>query len=67
MRIRMCEAEAARIKTIEAFEHNIMHPAMTCIDQCFGENMPQLRASWILAALPGAHALGRAHSPQSRE
>ena len=62
MRIRICKADAIQLTKIEACKRNIKHPAIASMEQNFGETMPQLRASCILAALPGAHALGRVHS-----
>ena len=41
-----------------------MPPAMARMEQNFGKSMPLLRANAFLAALPGAHALGRVHSPR---
>ena len=63
MRIRVCEAESAEITKIEAYKQQNMHGAMARMDQNFGKSMPLLRANAFLAALPGAHALGRVHSP----
>ena len=53
----------AEIAKIEACKQNIMPPAMVRMEHNFGKSMPLLRANAFLAALPGAHALGRVHSP----
>ena len=59
----VCENAAAEITKIEAYKQTTMPPAMVRMEQNFGKSMPLLRANAFLAALPGAHALGRVHSP----
>ena len=66
MRIRVCEAAAAEITQIEASKQNITPGGMPRMDQNFAKSMPQRQANCISAALPGAHALGRVHSPTRR-